>query len=58
MRIAQRDGIEKTNYEVSELANSTGQDNVLGEFEGRIPVPMQYPGEEYGTRRPWFYSES
>jgi hypothetical protein len=26
-------------------------------FEGRVPVPMVVPGEEYGTERPWFYTE-
>ncbi|KAA6407198.1 MAG: hypothetical protein FRX48_09000 [Lasallia pustulata] len=26
-------------------------------FKGLLPVPMQYPGEEYGSRKPWFYSE-
>ena len=26
-------------------------------FNGLVPVPMQHPGEEYGSRRPWFYSE-
>lgn len=33
-----------------------GVGNGLGEFRD-IPVPMQYPGEEYGDKRPWFYSE-
>lgn len=26
-------------------------------FDGRVPVPMVVPGEEYGTKRPWFYAE-
>lgn len=26
-------------------------------FEGRVPVPMVVPGEEYRTKRPWFYTE-
>ena len=26
-------------------------------FDGVIPVPMVVPGEEYGRKRPWFYSE-
>lgn len=26
-------------------------------FGGVIPVPMVVPGEEYGRKRPWFYSE-
>lgn len=31
---------------------------VLAPFERAVPVPMQYPGEEYGDRKPWFYSEN
>ena len=26
-------------------------------FEGHVPVPMIVPGEEYGVKRPWFYTE-
>jgi len=26
-------------------------------FKGFVPVPMKVPGEEYGDRKPWFYSE-
>lgn len=26
-------------------------------FKGLVPIPMQYPGDEYSSRRPWFYSE-
>lgn len=26
-------------------------------FQGTVPVPMIVPGEEYGGRKPWFYSE-
>jgi len=26
-------------------------------FPDVAPVPMVLPGEEYGTRRPWFYHE-
>lgn len=29
----------------------------LSEFERIVPVPMQYPGEAYGDKGPWFYSE-
>jgi hypothetical protein len=25
-------------------------------FDGHIPIPMVVPGEEYGARRPWFYT--
>ncbi|PBP16310.1 tyrosyl-DNA phosphodiesterase domain protein [Diplocarpon rosae] len=24
---------------------------------GAVPIPMEVPGEAYGDRRPWFYSE-
>ncbi|KIM95009.1 hypothetical protein OIDMADRAFT_134826 [Oidiodendron maius Zn] len=27
-------------------------------FGEHVPVPMVVPGEEYGTRRPWFYNEA
>ena len=23
-------------------------------FEGTVPVPMEYPGDEYGEKKPWF----
>ena len=26
-------------------------------FEGKVPVPMQYPGEEYGGKAPWFFAQ-
>lgn len=26
-------------------------------FEGRVPVPMVWPGQEYGSRKPWFFME-
>lgn len=29
----------------------------LREFEGVIPVPMQVPGETYGDKKPWYYTE-
>ena len=29
----------------------------LGPFEGLIPVPMTYPGEEYGGKIPWFFDD-
>ncbi|KAL8823302.1 MAG: hypothetical protein Q9191_005980 [Dirinaria sp. TL-2023a] len=38
----------------------TGGEKGLGIFETTVPVPMEYPGEEYksGTgMMPWFYSE-
>ena len=29
----------------------------LAMFECSVPVPMQYPGEHYGSCKPWYYSE-
>ena len=29
----------------------------LKEFENVVPVPMQVPGEEYGDRKPWYFTE-
>ena len=29
----------------------------LDEFEGIVPVPMQVPGEEYGDKKPWYFTE-
>ena len=29
----------------------------LSDFEKIVPVPMKYPGESYGDRKPWYYSE-
>ncbi len=26
-------------------------------FRPQVPVPMQYPGEAYGTRKPWYFTE-
>ena len=27
----------------------------LDVFEGTVPVPMVWPAEEYGERKPWFF---
>ncbi|KAL8767691.1 MAG: hypothetical protein Q9209_005871 [Squamulea sp. 1 TL-2023] len=35
----------------------TGTIQGLEAFEKLIPVPMEYPGKEYGDGKPWFYSE-
>ncbi|KAL8788980.1 MAG: hypothetical protein Q9213_001389 [Squamulea squamosa] len=35
----------------------TGMVQGLEAFEKLIPVPMEYPGKEYGDRKPWFYLE-
>lgn len=34
-----------------------GQQLGMEVFHGSVPVPMAVPGEAYGPRRPWFYSE-
>ncbi|KAI9870657.1 MAG: hypothetical protein M1830_003989 [Pleopsidium flavum] len=26
-------------------------------FRGQVPIPMLYPGESYGTRKPWYFTE-
>ena len=26
-------------------------------FRAHVPVPMVYPGEMYGTRKPWYFTE-
>lgn len=26
-------------------------------FQGHVPVPMETPGDKYGDKRPWFYSD-
>lgn len=26
-------------------------------FRGRVPMPMLYPGEMYGARKPWYFTE-
>lgn len=36
-------------------SGSSGGD--LAMFEDRVPVPMKYPGEEYGMKEPWFQGE-
>ena len=40
---------------VSESVSESARDG-LEDFEGTAPVPMRYPGEEYGDRQPWYYS--
>jgi hypothetical protein len=56
-----------SNYDVEAEGKRKGVDRVsdktearppgMDVFDGVIPVPMVVPGEEYGRRRPWFYSE-
>src|SRR5205085_998841 len=26
-------------------------------FRDRVPLPMQYPGEAYGSKTPWFFTK-
>ncbi|MCJ1472949.1 hypothetical protein MMC13_001598, partial [Lambiella insularis] len=35
----------------------TAVERGMGTFAGTVPVPIQYPGEEYGESQPWFYSK-
>ena len=30
----------------------------LDRFNGVVPVPMEYPGELYGDKKPWFFWQS
>lgn len=30
----------------------------LDMFNGVVPVPMEYPGELYGDKKPWFFWQS
>lgn len=44
----------------STVSLSSHEDQIpegLTGFEGMIPVPMSYPGEEYGMKKPWFQGE-
>ena len=55
--IPMRKSIDGMNDKASEFSGSGAQNESLQEFRGVMTVPMEYPGEEYGDRRPWFYSE-
>ena len=49
-----RDGDEDGNL----ISSSSSSSVSLGEtFRGVVPVPMVWPGEEYGARKPWFFME-
>ena len=37
--------------------NAPQSENGLAVFEGVVPLPMEYPADEYGTMKPWFYAE-
>ncbi|KAL9602859.1 MAG: hypothetical protein Q9219_001554 [cf. Caloplaca sp. 3 TL-2023] len=40
-----------------EITRGSGNDERRYIFEGLIPVPMEFPGEEYDGKEPWFYSD-
>ena len=40
----------------TERMSEDGGRRGLEMFEGKVPVPMQYPGEEYGGKAPWFFN--
>jgi hypothetical protein len=42
---------------VKEASDHGDEDMNMDVFQGYVPVPMVLPGEVYGARRPWFYSE-
>ena len=48
------EGIDRTQPSTSLLGSSETRD--LKVFESRIPVPIEYPGEVLGVRKPWFMS--
>ncbi len=42
---------------VKEASDHGDEGMTMDAFQGYVPVPMGFPGEVYGARRPWFYSE-
>ncbi|KAG6991123.1 hypothetical protein G7Y79_00057g091050 [Physcia stellaris] len=40
-----------------ECRSEDGGRRGLEMFEGKVPVPMQYPGELYGGKAPWFFAQ-
>ncbi|KAL9131998.1 MAG: hypothetical protein Q9217_000208 [Psora testacea] len=38
-----------------QTSNRSASGGGLQVFKGVIPVPMHYPGEEYGDRKPWYF---
>lgn len=38
-------------------AEAAGSEDGLAVFEGVMPLPMEYPAEEYSARKPWFHLE-
>ena len=55
----QEEGDEEEEEEEEEERESATVEKGKGlqVFEGRVPVPMRWPGEEYGKRMPWFFME-
>lgn len=44
----------KESTEKSDDSEIVTSDN-LDIFNGVVPVPMEYPGELYGDKKPWFF---
>lgn len=44
----------KESAEKSVDSEMVSSDN-LNIFNGVVPVPMEYPGELYGDKKPWFF---
>lgn len=42
---------------VTTPSNASGEEELDAVFGGVVPVPMEWPGEEYQGRKPWFYAE-
>lgn len=39
------------------LGRTGARTSGLDAFQGVVPVPMQFPGEAYGNRKPYYYAE-
>ncbi|MCJ1463339.1 hypothetical protein MMC07_001946 [Pseudocyphellaria aurata] len=46
--------LNRTSSTFSSHDEGAGSASGLAMFEGAIPVPMKYPGEDYGNKEPWF----
>ena len=42
------------NESLKATENAVGDPGLVDVFQGVVPVPMEYPAEEYGGRKPWF----
>lgn len=49
--------LEQREEREGEVTVEMGKGKGLEVFEGRVPVPMSWPGREYGERKPWFFME-